>query len=357
MNIKITRNNNPRSMPTGDFGFGSIFTPHMFRMDFSDGSWGEPAIVPYGPFSLDPACKVLHYGQEIFEGMKAYHNPDDDSVHMFRPDMNIKRFTISSQRMCMPTVDEDLFLQALETLIDLDRDWVPESPNALYIRPTMISTQVGLGVKASNDYIFYIIIGPVGSYFAGGIKPLRLRAEERFVRSARGGVGYAKTGGNYAAALLPIQQAQDAGFDQIIWLDAKEMKTVEEMGAMNIAFVYEDKVITAPTGDTILNGVTRDSVGVLLGEMGYNWVEEHPSIAQVCEDARSGKLKEVLACGTAAVVTPVGLIHYQGADHTIADGNEGPLTKKLRVALTGIHTGGSELHPEWVHKVPVTENV
>lgn len=357
MAIKITRNQNPRPVPTGNYGFGSIFTPHMFRMDYKDGVWGDPTIVPYGPFSLDPAAKVLHYGQEIFEGMKAYLNPGDNSVHMFRPDMNIRRFNISCERMCMPTVDEDLFLQALETLIDLDREWVPESPNALYIRPTMISTQVGLGVKASTEYIFYIIIGPVGSYFAGGISPLRLRVEERYVRSAPGGVGYAKTGGNYAASLLPIQLAQQDGFDQIIWLDAKEMKTVEEMGAMNIAFVYEDKIITAPTGDTILNGVTRDSVGVLLNDMGYNWVEEHPGIAEVCEDARTGKLKEVLACGTAAVVTPVGIIHYQGADHKIGDGGEGTLTKKLRETLTGIHTGGSELHPEWVHKVPADENV
>jgi branched-chain amino acid aminotransferase len=220
----------------------------------------------------------------------------------------------------------------------------------------MIGTQVGLGVKASTEYIFFIIIGPVGSYFAGGITPLRLKAEERYVRSAKGGVGYAKTGGNYAASLLPIKEAQDAGFDQIIWLDAKQKKTVEEMGAMNIAFVYEDRIITAPTGDTILNGVTRDSVGVLLKDMGYNWQEVHPPIAEVCEDARSGKLKEVLACGTAAVVTPVGVIHYQDADHQIGDGAEGPITKKLRETLTGIHTGCSELHPEWIHKVPVREN-
>ncbi len=357
MDIKITRNPNPAPIPAGDYGFGSIFTPHMFRMDYKDGAWGEPTIVPYGPFSLDPAAKVLHYGQEIFEGMKAYSKPEDNSVHMFRPDMNIKRFNTSAERMCMPTVDEGLFLKGLESLIDMDRGWVPESPNALYIRPTMISTQVGLGVKASTEYIFYIIIGPVGSYFSGGISPLRLRVEERFVRSAPGGVGYAKTGGNYAASLLPIQMAQEDGFDQIVWLDAKEMKTVEEMGAMNIAFVYEDKIITAPTGDTILNGVTRDSVGVLLNDMGYNWVEEHPAIADVCEDARSGKLKEVLACGTAAVVTPVGVIHYKGADHQIGDGGEGTLTKKLRETLTGIHTGGSELHPEWVHKVPAGENV
>ncbi|PID79076.1 branched chain amino acid aminotransferase [bacterium DOLZORAL124_64_63] len=356
MTIKITRNPNPRPVPTGDFGFGSIFTPHMFIMEYKNGAWGSPEIKPYGPFTLDPAVKVLHYGQEIFEGMKAYRNPEDGSVHMFRPDKNIRRFTLSSERMCMPTVDEDLFLEALDTLIDLDREWVPCSPSALYIRPTMMGTQVGLGVKASTDYIFFIIIGPVGSYFSGGITPLRLRAEERYVRSAPGGVGYAKTGGNYAAALLPIQQAQADGFDQIIWLDAKEKKTVEEMGAMNIAFVYEDRIITAPTGDTILNGVTRDSVGVLLKDMGYNWQEVHPPIAEICEDAHSGKLKEVFACGTAAVVTPVGVIHYQGADHQIADGAEGPITRKLRETLTGIHTGCSELHPEWIHKVPARGN-
>jgi len=357
MNIAVTRNSNPQIPPTGDYGFGRIFTPHMFIVDFADGKWGDPRIVPYGPFAMDPAAKVLHYGQEIFEGMKAYKNSDDGSVHMFRPEKNIRRFNISCDRMCMPRIDEDLFMQALNQLIDLDRDWVPESPEALYIRPTLIATQPNLGVQAADQYTFYIIIGPVGSYFAGGIKPLRLRAEERFVRAAPGGTGYAKTGGNYAGSLLAIKQAMDDGFDQIIWLDAKERKYVEEMGAMNIAFVYEDKVITAPTGDTILDGVTRDSVGILVNEMGRNWVEEHPSIAQVCADAVSGKLKEVFACGTAAVVTPVGVLNFQGADHQVGDGAEGVLTRELRETLCGIHDGNSELHPEWIHKVPVLENV
>lgn len=352
MNIEIRRNPNPATPPTGNFGFGQIFTPHMFVMDYKDGQWGPPRIQPYGPFSIDPAAKVLHYGQEIFEGMKAYKNGKDGTVHMFRPDKNIRRFNISCERMCMPPVDENLFMEALDLLIDLDRDWVPESPNALYIRPTMISTQGGLGVKASTEYCFYIIIGPVGSYFAGGINPLKLRVEEKYVRSAPGGTGYAKTGGNYAAALLPIQLAQNAGYDNIIWLDARTMEYVEEMGAMNIAFVYDDKVLTAPTGDTILDGVTRDSVGILLKDMGYNWVEEHPPIAEIIEDAHSGKLKEVLACGTAAVVTPVGIIHFKGSDHQIGDGNEGELTEKLRKTLTGIHTGNSELHREWIHVVP-----
>jgi len=355
MNIEVKRNPNPPSPPAGDYVFGRTFTPHMFLMDYADGQWHSPRIQPYGPFSMDPAAKVLHYGQEIFEGMKAYRNAADGSVHMFRPDMNITRFNISCERMCMPPVDGGLFRQALEMLIDLDRQWVPESPDALYIRPTMISTQVGLGVKASTDYTFFIIIGPVGSYFAGGINPLRLRVEEKYVRSASGGTGFAKTGGNYSAALLPIQLAQAAGYDNIIWLDAKEMKYVEEMGAMNICFVYDDHVLTAPTGDTILDGVTRDSVGILLQDLGHNWVEEPPAIDQIIEDAHSGKLREVFACGTAAVVTPVGVMHYKGVDHGIGDGAEGPLTLKLRQTLTGIHTGGSERHPEWVQVVPVRD--
>jgi branched-chain amino acid aminotransferase len=353
MNIEITQHPNPASPPDGNFGFGRIFTPHMFVLDHKDGRWTAPRIVPYGPFTMDPASKVFHYAQEIFEGQKGYQNPKDGSVHMFRPDKNIRRFNISCQRMCMPPVDEDLFLEALDLLIDLDRNWVPVPPDALYIRPTMIATQPALGVAASTEYRFFIILSPVGSYFARGINPLRLRVEEKYVRSAPGGTGYAKTGGNYAAALLPIKQAQDEGFDQIIWLDAKTMSYVEEMGAMNIAFVYEDKIISAPTGDTILDGVTRDSISILCDDFGWNWVEEHPAIAQVCEDADSGKLKEVFACGTAAIVTPVGIMHYGGADHKIADGNEGAITKKLRETLVALHEGNSELHPEWIHKVPV----
>ena len=353
MTIAIQRHPNPPAPPTKDFGFGQIFTPHIFKLDYREGSWRNPRIEPYGPITLDPSCKVFHYGQEIFEGMKAYKNPRDGSVHMFRPDKNIRRFNVSCGRMCMPPVDEALFLEALELLIDLDRAWVPVSPEALYIRPTMIATQRGLGVKASTEYQFFIIVGPVGSYFARGISPLRLKAEEKYVRSAPGGTGFAKTGGNYAAALLPIKIAESEGFDNIIWLSAEGRKHVEEMGAMNIAFIYDDKIITAPTGETILDGVTRDSCGVLLRDFGHKWVEERPLIAQVCADADSGKLKEAFACGTAAVVTPIGVMHYGGADHKVGDGQEGPVTKRLREALCEIHTGTSKLHPEWVHRVPV----
>lgn len=357
MEIKITRNPNPPAPPTGDYGFGSKFTPHMFQMEWADGAWGEPSIQPIHDIVLHPAAKVLHYGQEIFEGMKAYANPEEGSVHMFRPSMNIARFNRSCERMCMPPVDPVLFMDALKRLIDLDRAWVPESPSALYIRPTMISTQAGLGVKASDRYLFYIIIGPVGSYFAGGIKPLRLKVEERYVRSAPGGVGSAKTGGNYAAALLPIKQAQQEGFDQIVWLDARSMTTVEEMGAMNIAFVYDDKVITAPLSDTILHGVTRDSVGVLCRDFGLNWTETPPVIAELCADADSGKLREAFACGTAAVVTPIGSLFFQGQDHVVGDGAEGKVTTRLRETLCGIHTGTSDRHPEWIEVVPQFETV
>lgn len=357
MDIHMTRNPDPKKPFKGEYGFGKYFTPHMFVMEWKNGQWGQPRIQPYGPLSLDPAAKVLHYGQEIFEGMKAYRNPTEGSVHMFRPDKNIRRFNISCERMCMPLVDPELFMEALNRLIDLDRDWVPPPPEALYIRPTMIATQVGLGVKASNEYMFFIIIGPVGSYFKGGINPLRLKVEEKFVRSAPGGTGYAKTGGNYAAALLPIKQAEDQGFDNIIWLDALTKRHVEEMGAMNIAFVYADRIITAPTGDTILDGVTRDSVGILCKDFGYNWMEVPPAIAEICADADSGKLKEAFACGTAAVVTPIGIIHYGGKDHRVADGKEQPITRRLRETLLELHAGNSNLHPEWIFKVPAFARV
>ncbi|MFH1842659.1 MAG: branched-chain amino acid aminotransferase [bacterium] len=355
MTIKITRHSNPPAPPDGDFGFGLVFTPHMFKMEYANGEWHDPRIEPFADLILHPAAKVLHYGQEIFEGMKGYRNGQDGTVHMFRPDKNIRRFNVSCERMCMPPVDPDLFMEALDRLIDLDRDWVPESPEAIYIRPTMIATQPALGVASSNSYLFFVILSPVGSYFARGISPLRLRVEEKFVRSAPGGTGFAKTGGNYAAALLPIKQAQNDGFDQIVWLDARTMSKIEEMGAMNIAFVYEDKIISAPTGDTILDGVTRDSISILCRDFGYNWVEEHPDVARVCADADNGKLKEALACGTAAVVTPIGVMAYGGKDHTVTDGTEQPITRKLREAICGIHTGNSGLHPEWIHVVPETD--
>ena len=355
MDIRIERNPNPAKTPDWDnLVFGKHSSPHMFMLEHIDGEWRDPRIVPYGPLMLDPAAKVLHYAQEIFEGMKAYKNPQDGSVHMFRPDMNIARFNRSAERMCMPAVDPDLFLRALELLVDMDSEFIAPKPGSLYIRPTMIGHEPSLGVASSDRFLFYIITGPVGTYFKGGVKPLYLKAETEFVRSAPGGVGFAKTGGNYASALLPIKRAQSEGFDQIIWLDAMTRATVEEMGAMNICFVYEDRVVTAPimpVSDTILAGVTRDSVGTLVQEQGLKWVEEAPVLTEVLARAESGELKEAFACGTAAIVTPIGKIHSKGKDVVIGDGGEGPVTGKLRDMLGSIHSGESALHPEWLHKV------
>jgi branched-chain amino acid aminotransferase len=355
MDIRIERNPNPPAHPDWDkLVFGKHSSAHMFMLEHRDGSWDEPRIIPYGPLQLDPAAKVLHYAQEIFEGMKAYRNPQDQSLHLFRPDMNIARFNRSAERLCMPTVDPDLFLRALEQLVALDAEYVPPKPGSLYIRPTMFGHQPNLGVASSDRFLFYIITGPVGTYFKGGVKPLYLKAETEYVRSAPGGVGYAKTGGNYAAALLPIKRAQAEGFDQIIWLDALTRTTVEEMGAMNICFVYADRVITAPIqprSDTILAGVTRDSVGTLVQEHDLQWVEEPPVLADVLADAESGALLEAFACGTAAIVTPIGKIHSQGRDVTIGGGQEGPVTTHLRETLGAIHSGESDLHPEWIHKI------
>jgi len=354
MDIRIERHPNPPATPDWDhLVFGKHQSPHMFITEWRDGAWHDPRIQPYGPLSLDPAAKVLHYAQEIFEGMKAYRSADGGR-HLFRPDMNIARFNRSAVRMCMPEVDPAVFLKALELLVDLDRDYVAPKPGSLYIRPTMFGHEPSLGVAASDRYLFYIITGPVGSYFKGGVKPLYLKAETEYVRSAPGGVGYAKTGGNYAAALLPIRRAQQEGFDQIIWLDALTRTTVEEMGAMNICFVYEDRVVTAPTmpeSDTILAGVTRDSVGTLVQEHGLTWVEKPPVLAEVLDDARRGVLKEAFACGTAAIVTPIGKIHAGGEDVAMGNGEEGPVTAHLRATLGSIHAGESDLHPEWVHRV------
>jgi len=356
MKIRIERHPAPPAPPSWDnLGFGRHYSPHMFKMEWRDGAWHEPRVVPFGPLSLSPAAKVLHYAQEIFEGMKAYRNPKDDSLHMFRPDMNIARFNRSAERMSMPTVDPGVFLRALELVVGLDGAFVPPTPGSLYIRPTMIGDEPSLGVASSATFTFFVITGPVGSYFKGGINPLYLKAETEFVRSAPGGTGYAKTGGNYAAALLPIRRAQQQGFDQIIWLDALTRSTVEEMGAMNICFGYADRVITAPiqpVSDTILPGVTRDSVGTLVRELDLRWVETPPVLVDLLRDAESGELKEAFACGTAAVVTPIGRIHYQGRDTTIADGGEGPVTRTLRETLGAIHSGEGDQHPEWRHRVP-----
>ncbi len=321
-------------------GFGTLFTDRMFIMDYDAGrGWHTPRIVPYGPFSLDPACAVLHYSQEIFEGLKVFRRPDN-SLALFRPRDNFERFNRSAARMCMPELDVDFVLEALKELVRLEADWVPHSPGtSLYVRPTMIAVDPYLGVRPSSKYIFYIILSPVGAYYKNGFSPVKIWIADEYVRSTPGGTGEAKTGGNYAASLKAAMEATALGYDQVLWLDAVERKYVEEVGSMNICFFYDGKVVTSPLKGTILDGITRRSILTLVKEMGIQVEERAMSVTEILEGAASGRLKEAFGTGTAAVVSPVGQFTYRDQTVTIGGGRMGELTQKLYEQLTGIQYG------------------
>ena len=329
--------------------FGRTFTDRMFVMEYDTGrGWHSARIQPYGPFTLDPAALVLHYAQEIFEGLKAFRRADG-SIALFRPKDNIARFNRSARRLCMPEIDEDFFFHALKELIRLEADWVPHSEGtSLYIRPTMIATQPVLGVKPSDQYLCYIILSPVGPYYKGGFKPVRIWISDEHVRSAPGGTGEAKTGGNYAASLLAAREAAEKGFDQVLWLDAVERKYVEEVGSMNICFVYDDKIITSPLRGTILDGITRRSILTLAREMGLEIEERAMTVDEIIEGAASGRLTEAFGTGTAAVVSPVGQFTYHDRTVTLGDNQVGPMTMKFYDALTGIQYGRHPDPHNWV---------
>ena len=272
----------------------------------------DARIEPYAPFVLDPSCLVFHYAQEIFEGLKAY-KWQDGTIALFRPEMNARRFNHSAERMCMPAVPEELFLEGIEELVKLESDWIPTSlGTSLYIRPTMIAVEPVLGVQPSDHYYFYVILSPVGAYYASGFNPVKIMVEDRYVRAVPGGTGEAKTGGNYASSLKAGLEAKKKGFEQVLWLDGVHRRYVEEVGAMNMFFAYEDVVVTAPLTGSILNGVTRDSVLKLAGSMGFKVEERQIDINELMADIRSGKLKEAFGSGTAAVITPVGALCLQG---------------------------------------------
>ncbi|MFN3413158.1 MAG: branched-chain amino acid aminotransferase [Thermoanaerobaculum sp.] len=341
----------PNNLP-----FGRTFSPNMFLMDYDEErGWHDPRIVPFGPLSLSPATMVFHYGQEIFEGLKAFRHPDG-SVHIFRPDRNAARFNRSARRMSMPEIPEPVQLEAMRALVAVDREWVPPTPGALYIRPTMIATQESLGVSPSTQYLYFIITGPTGPYFRTAGKTLRIMIARDWVRAAPGGTGAAKTGGNYAASLLARKIARDHGCAEALWLDAVERRHVEEVGAMNIMFVLDGVVTTPPTSGTILEGVTRESIGVLCKELGIPFVQRAIHIEEIIQGLESGDCTEVFGCGTAAVVAPVGElvdILPDGSErvYKVGDGNEGPVAKKLREVLTGIQFG---THPDthgWLVRV------
>lgn len=356
MELKIVplpeENRKTRLADESKLGFGRIFTDRMLLVEWKAGQgWVDARIQPYGPFVLDPSCLVFHYAQEIFEGLKAYKWADG-SIALFRPEMNAQRFNRSADRLCMPALPEDFFVEGIARLVRLEKEWVPGADGtSLYIRPTMIAVEPVLGVKASDHYYFYVILSPVGAYYASGFNPTRILVEDRYVRATPGGTGEAKTGGNYASSLKAAQEAKKKGYDQVLWLDGVNHRHVEEVGSMNMFFAYEDRVVTAPLSGSILGGVTRDCVLKLADSLGFQ-VEERPlDIDQLILDVREGRVKEAFGSGTAAVITPVGTLGFKGDDYTVADGGVGNLTQKLYDTLTGIQYGRIPDPFGWVRKI------
>jgi branched-chain amino acid aminotransferase len=348
--IALTRTARPKPKPRDEeLTFGRIFTDHMFMMDaVADQGWQNPRIVPYGPITLDPSAAVFHYSQELFEGLKAYRSPRD-TILLFRPDMNAARLNRSAARLCMPPVDEEMFVTAIKTLVALERDWVPcAAGTSLYIRPTMIATEPFLGVRPSQTYCFFIILSPVAAYYAEGFSPVKILVEDRYVRAVKGGMGAAKTGGNYAASLAAGEEAHRRGFSQVLWLDGVERQYIEEVGSMNIAFVIDDELVTPPLTGTILEGITRDTVLQLAKDWGIRVAERPITITEVFAAARSGRLRESFGMGTAAVVSPVSELSYQGQSVTLSNGQVGPLAQRLFDEISAIQRG---LNPDphgWV---------
>ena len=342
LDIKITKTTAPKQKPAADqpLGFGKIFTDHMFIMNYTEGKgWHDPRIVPFGRISLSPAAMVYHYGQEMFEGLKAYRG-ENDEVYLFRPDMNAKRTNVTNERLCIPSIPEEDFVQAVKAVVDVDRDWVPSAPGtSLYVRPFIIATDEFLGVAPSQTYLFMVILSPSGAYYSSGLAPVGIWIEDEYVRAVRGGMGFAKTGGNYAASLIGQVKAHDEGFSQVLWLDGVERKYIEEVGSMNIFFKIDGKVITPMLNGSILPGITRNSTIELCKSWGLEVVERRISVDEVIDAQKSGRLEEVFGTGTAAVISPVGKLRYVDDVMLINDGKIGELSQKLYDTMTGIQYG------------------
>lgn len=329
--------------------FGKIFADHMFVMEYANGEWQKGEIIPFGPIDMHPAMSAIHYGQSIFEGMKAYRNQSNEVV-LFRPELNARRFAESAARMCMPEIPEDLFLEAVKQLVSIDAAWVTDKPGyALYIRPFMFATDEFVGIKPSDTYKFVIINSPVGAYYA---EPVRVKIEEHYTRAAVGGVGRAKAAGNYGASLYPAKLAQQQGFHQLVWTDAKTHTFIEESGTMNIVFVIDDKIIT-PTeeADTILRGTTKKTVLELARQWGIP-VEERPvTVAEIIDAAKTGKLQDAFGAGTAATIAPIALIGYRDEKITLPALETRTLSLKIKAHLDGVKSGAIEDTMHWVQKV------
>ena len=354
MNIRIEKTTNPKPLPAKDnpLTFGTIFTDHMFIMNYETGKgWHDPRIVPYGNISLEPSAMVFHYGQEMFEGLKAY-KADDGRILLFRPDKNIERANNTNRRICIPEIDPADFLQAIKEIVSIDRAWIPDRPGtSLYIRPFIIATDPFLGVRPSDTYLFIIILSPVGPYYPEGLDPVKIWIEDEYVRAVKGGIGEAKTGGNYVASLASQVKAHDEGYSQVLWLDGVHREYIEEVGAMNIFFKINGKVVTRMLNGSILPRVTRNSCIALCKEWGYPVEERRISVHELFEAAENGSLEECWGTGTAAVISPVGHLRWEEKVLQIRDGGIGPLSQKLYDTVTGIQLGKIEGPEGWVVEV------
>lgn len=340
LDIKITKTTAPKAKPEGALGFGKIFTDHMFIMNYTEGrGWHDARIEPFANLSMSPASMVFHYGQEMFEGLKAYRG-ENGETYLFRPDMNAKRTNDTNDRLCIPHLPEEDFVQAVKAIVKVDEDWVPtEAGTSLYVRPFIIATDPFLGVSPSKTYLFIIILSPSGAYYASGLQPVGIWIEDDYVRAVRGGMGFAKTGGNYAASLAAQVKAHDAGYSQVLWLDGVERKYIEEVGAMNIFFKIDGKIVTPKLNGSILPGITRNSVLHLCRSWGMDVEERLVSVEELLEAQKNGKLEEVFGTGTAAVISPVGKLRYKDEVMQIGDGSIGPVSQKLYDTITGIQLG------------------
>ena len=349
LDISVTTTNTSKidQVDFDNIQFGKVYSDHMFIADYANGQWSDLRILPFGDLSFTPALAALHYGQSIFEGIKAYRSDTGEAI-LFRADKNAARFNKSAQRMCMPTIPEELFINGIAELLKLDREWIPTRPGtSLYIRPFMFASDEYIGVRPSETYTFIIFTGPVGGYYS---KPVRVKIEKDFVRAAEGGTGYAKTAGNYAASLYPAQVAHQAGYDQLIWTDSKTHQYIEEAGTMNIMLVIDGTLVTPPAGNTILDGVTRDSILSLARDWGMAVEERRISVAEIIRAIEAGTLDEAFGAGTAATVAHIATIGHEGTDYDLPPVEQREFSNKVLKALDDIKYGRVEGPQGWVMK-------
>lgn len=354
MDIRVELTKTPKEKPTDEnnLGFGHVFTDHMFIMNYDKGQgWHDARIVPYAPLELSPAAMCLHYAQEVFEGLKAYRTADG-SVQLFRPEENFKRLNVSNERLVIPQIDVDFCIEALDKLVSIEKDWVPHTDGAsLYIRPFIIACDPFLGVRPADSYMFIIILSPSGAYYSTGLNPVSIYVESNYVRAVKGGMGFTKTGGNYAASLIGQDEAHKQNYSQVLWLDGVEKKYIEEVGAMNIFFVIDGEVVTPALQGSILSGITRKSSIELCKSWGLKVSEKRITIQEVADAYDAGKLQEVFGTGTAAVISPVGTLKWGDKVMTINDNKIGKISQKLYDTMTGIQYGKIEDKFGWVYKL------